>query len=404
MRICVVSQEYPRGITGGIGTQSRAKAQGLARLGHEVEVVTAGDDDGPQIVSWEDGAVRVHEARTPGGEFPVYRTETYWLGYTWAVLAALRTLGEHRGFDVIDFPEYSAEGLAFQLDRQEDDPTAVAVHLHGSLSMFAEHVGWPQPGEPLHDVGAFMEDLSIRRADRLLSASRSLAEFTADHHQIPIDRIDVVDGAVDTDAFSPHPAPAERRDDMRLLFVGSIAANKGVLTVFEAFARLAPAHPELSLVIAGTGDQELIERIREDALRAGVADRIELLGFVEHNDLPAVYRSADLLAAPSQYEGGLGMVYLEAMACGVPVIATAAGGAAEAVVHGETGLLLRAGDIDETTAAIQTLLSDPRLRSRMGEAGRTRVEQRFAIDPYARRVADAYRRALEHRERTVVTW
>jgi glycosyltransferase involved in cell wall biosynthesis len=122
-----------------------------------------------------------------------------------------------------------------------------------------------------------------------------------------------------------------------------------------------------------------------------------VLGFVEHDELPALYRSADLFAAPSRYEGGLGLVYLEAMACGVPVIARAAGGAAEAIEHGRTGLLLERGDVEETTAAIGMLLSDPALRARMGAAGRERVLAHFTPAAYAERVLAAYERALARR-------
>jgi glycosyltransferase involved in cell wall biosynthesis len=141
-----------------------------------------------------------------------------------------------------------------------------------------------------------------------------------------------------------------------------------------------------------------------DAARLGLSDRFELLGFVEHRDLPATYRSADLLAAPSQYEGGLGMVYLEAMACGLPVIAAAAGGAREAIVPWETGVLLERGDVDDLCAAVRALLDDAGLRQRLGAAGRARVVSRFAIGRYAERVAAAYERAVEHRRASVVTW
>jgi glycosyltransferase involved in cell wall biosynthesis len=403
VRICVVSQEYPPGYVGGIGTQSQVKARGLASLGHEVDVLTAGDDLGPPLVARQDGPVRVHELRSPGGEFPVFRAETYWLGYTWAVLGAIRSLVEKRPFDVIDFPDYAAEGLAFQLDRQNDDPTAVVLHLHGSLSMFTEHIGWPEPGEPFHTVGTFMERLSIAAADRLLAASSSIAEFTAARAGISPERIDVVAGAVDTDVFAPAPAGPPASALTRLLFVGNIAANKGVQTVFEAFLRLAPRLPGLSLTVAGSGDDEIIEQMRGEAAQAGLTDRLELLGFVEHSALPELYRTGDLLAAPSQYEGGLGMVYLEAMASGLPVIATSAGGAAEAVLDGETGILVD-GTADATVAAVGKLVSDLPLRTSMGNAGRLRAERRFSVESYAERVATAYERAIDRRRASLVAW
>ena len=400
MRICLVSQEYPPGYVGGIGTQTRVKAQGLLALGHEVEVLTAGEEAGPPLARRDDDGVTVNALRPPGGGFPVHSTEAYWLGYTWSVLAALRALGEERAFDVVDFPDYAAEGLAYQLDRTEEEPTAVVVHLHGSLGMFSEQIGWPPEDDPLLRIGRFMEDTSIEKADSLLAASRSIAELTCARLDLDAGRIDVVAGAVDSELFAPAPARASNGRGPRLLFVGNLVANKGVATVLEAFIRLAGEHPGVTLTIAGSADAPIAGELLARAAQAGVGERVELLGFVEHRDLPGLYRSADVFAAPSRYEGGMGLVYLEAMACGLPVVATAAGGAAEAIEDGSTGMLLQRGDVDETTAAIATLLGDPELRARMGGAGRDRVRMHFTQAPYAEKVSRAYEHAIERRRRS----
>jgi glycosyltransferase involved in cell wall biosynthesis len=346
----------------------------------------------------------VHELDAPGREFDVFRTETYWVGYTWAVLGALRSLSAAQPFDVIDFPDYGAEGFAFQLDRQEDDATAIVVHLHGSLAMFSERIGWPERSDRLHRVGIFMEDLAIQAADRLLAASHSIAELTAARTGSPLDLTDVVEGAVDTEFFAPSPEPRPGREQTQLLFVGNVVANKGVWTVLDAFLRLAPEHPRLSLVLAGSVDEVIDKEVRARAAHAGLADRVTLLGFVEHDRLPELYRSADLLVVPSHYEGGLGMVYLEAMACGLPVIAGAAGGAAEAVAPEQTGVLLESTHAEEAAAAIKRLLADAPLRARMGTAGRRRVQERFSVQRYGARVAESYERAIERRRASVVVW
>ncbi len=399
MRICLVSQEYPPGYVGGIGTQTRVKAHGLRARGHDVEVLTAGHESGPSLSRLEDAGVVVHALRPPGGGWEVHRTETYWLGYTWAVLGALRTLTADRPYDVIDFPDYAAEGLAFQLDREPEDPTAVVVHLHGPLSMFAEQFGWPEPGDPLLRLGTFMEDMSIEAADGLLAASRSVAELTAQRNGIDPRRIDVVAGAVDSDLFAPGGDDRldGAREQVRLLFVGNVADNKGVGAVLDAFVRLAPEHPQLVLTIAGSAEEDAAAELIARAAHAGVGERVELLGFVEHDRLPALYRSADVFAAPSRYEGGLGLVYLEAMACGLPVVAGGAGGTAEAVAQGETGFLLERGDAEETAAAIRPLLIDGELRERMGAAARQRVLDHFTPARYAQKVEQAYERVLERR-------
>ncbi len=398
MRICLVSQEYPPGYVGGIGTQTLVKARGLLELGHEVEVLTAGAEEmppGTTVSSRDEAGLTVHGMRPPGASFPVRRTEAYWLGYTWAVLGALRALGEQRRYDVIDFPDYAAEGLAYQLDRDEEDTATVVVHLHGSLGMFAKEIGWPPAGDPLLRVGGVMEDTSIEMADGLIAASRSIAELTCARLGTPPERIEVVEGAVDERVFSPEPAAPH--GGPRLLFVGNLVPNKGAATVLEAFIRLAGEHDGLTLTIAGSADEDYAGELRARAAQAGVGERVDLLGFVEHAELPALYRAADVFAAPSRYEGGLGLVYLEAMACGLPVVARAAGGAAEAVAPGETGLLLERGDVEETAAAIGALVGDPQMRARMGAAARERVLARFTPARYSERVIRGYERAIERR-------
>jgi glycosyltransferase involved in cell wall biosynthesis len=278
------------------------------------------------------------------------------------------------------------------------------VHLHGSLGVFAEQFGWPEPGDRLHRVGTFMEDLSIEAADGVIAASRSIAELTAARLSVPRERIEVVGGAVDHAAFSPAGERRAAGEEPRLLFVGSVAENKGVTTVLEAFIQLAPLYPGLTLTIAGGGDEDAIRPLRARISDARLEGRVRLLGFVEHGELADVYRAADVLAAPSRYEGGLGMVYLEAMACGLPIVALAAGGAVEAVAQDETGFLLDRGDVEETAAALATLLASPELRARMGAAARLRVEERFTPERYAACVAESYERAIERRRAAVVVW
>jgi glycosyltransferase involved in cell wall biosynthesis len=349
--------------------------------------------------------VTVHRLRAADwGLDEVHSTEAYWVGHSWSVLRTLRSLAATGEYHVVDFPDYGGEGFAYTLDRGEQERTAVVVHLHGSLGMFAEQIGWPEPGSRFHRVGTAMEDTAINAADGVIAASASIALLTTSRLRLPAELIEVVEGAVDTAVFSPRQgrAPGTQDSGQRLLFVGSLAANKGAGTVLEAFISLAARKPALSLSIAGSGDEDHERLLRERIDETGLAERVRMLGFVEHDELPDLYRASDIFVAPSQYEGGLGMVYLEAMACGLPVIARAAGGAREAVLDGRTGLLLSSGDVAETAGAIERLLGDTALRTRMGVAARDRVVKRFGAERYAERVAGAYERAVARRRAAVL--
>ncbi len=171
-----------------------------------------------------------------------------------------------------------------------------------------------------------------------------------------------------------------------LLTVSRLAASeryKGHELVFDAVARLGPRFPGLVHVVVGEGDDR--PRLEAEALRRGVAGRVRFAGRQSDADLADWYRLADVFVMPSgvlrDREGlkfeGFGIVYLEAAAAGLPVVAARAGGAVDAVVDGATGLLVDPGDPDGRAAALESILSDPPLARTFGRAGRERALRDF---------------------------
>ena len=399
LRICLVSQEYPpETARGGIGTQTWNKARALSRLGHDVHVLSSSAEPGPEVRTESRDGITVHRIQPPGFEFPVYETPAFWLGYSWAVLRALRRLEEAAAFDLIDFADYGAEGFAYQADRTAWNWTPVVVQLHAPIGLFAERIGWPEPGSDLYRVGTFMEDFSINHADALMACSSNIADFTASFHGVARDAIDVVHCGVDVDRFTPNAGGAETNGRPTVLFVGNIAPNKGVVTVFEAVLRLRDRHPQLRLQIVGKGDDELLQELEARAHREDSAQSFEFHGFVADRDrMPAFYQGADIFCSPAEHEPGVANVYIEAMAAACPVVAANAGGAPEAVLEHETGLLVPPDDAAAVAVALDRLLADAVLRERLGAGGRRRAEEYFAMDRYIERVLSTYERALATR-------
>jgi glycogen(starch) synthase len=395
MNICLVSQEYPPAtVRGGIGVQTWNKARALARLGHNVHVLACAAGLGPDPSTTNDKGVTVHRLQPPGSDFPVYQTPTYWLGYTWAVLRHLHGLMQTTAFDVFDFPEYGAEGFAYQLDRTPWNWVPVVVQFHGGLAMFAEQIGWPDKASPFYRTGRFMEEFSIRQADGLMACSGAIADFTARFYRVSRKLVDVIHVGIDVGRFRPPRNPIRGRGRPTVLFVGNIVGNKGVELVFQAVRRLRRKHRGLRLRLAGKLDDDLAGELQVQARKDGLAGAVEFLGFVDQAKLPRLYQQADVFCGPSQYEA-FGIVYVEALACGCPVVACKAGGAVEAVRDGETGLLVPPDDAAAVTAALDRLLGDAALRRRMGAAGRRAVEGYFAADRYAERVLKTYAKAIE---------
>jgi glycosyltransferase involved in cell wall biosynthesis len=173
-----------------------------------------------------------------------------------------------------------------------------------------------------------------------------------------------------------------------VLEVGRLCAVKGQRELIEALPRLARTDVTLLLagedVESGGAYREALERAARDL---GVADRVRFLG--RRDDVPALLAAVDVLVLPSWIEG-LPLVVLEAMAAGVPVVATDVGGTPEAVADGETGVLVPPRDVDALAGAIDALLSDPERARRLGAAGRERARERFDAESAARRVVGLY--------------
>ncbi|HEY8480441.1 MAG TPA: glycosyltransferase [Spirillospora sp.] len=213
---------------------------------------------------------------------------------------------------------------------------------------------------------------------------------------VPSDRVRVVPCGVDADLFSPGTGGAAdgTAGRHRLVVVSRLVERKGVDTAIEALAHL----PDAELLVAGgpprddLGRDPEVRRLRAVARDAGVAGRVAFLGRLGRGEVPALLRSASLALSLAWYEP-FGMVPLEAMACGVPVVASAVGGHLDTVVDGVTGALVPPRDPRAAAAAVRALLDDPAARAAMGRAGTGRVRAHYAWARVAAATVEAYRHA-----------
>lgn len=164
-----------------------------------------------------------------------------------------------------------------------------------------------------------------------------------------------------------------------IVSIGRLVPRKGSDQLIKAMPEVLKQFPKCKLLLVGTGNYK--KRLEKLVHNLKVQDSVIFTGRVAHELLPAYYRLGDIFAAPcrSRYGGleveGLGIVYLEASACGVPVIAGKSGGAPDAVLDGKTGILVNGRDHLEISGALIKLLADEKLRDQMGTAGRVWMEQ-----------------------------
>lgn len=232
---------------------------------------------------------------------------------------------------------------------------------------------------------------------RWMTAVWSVSEYTAGRLaatcRLPRDRIRVFPLGM---AERPRPTSGRARTTHRAILtvarLDSRERMKGIDEVLQAVHRLQAHRPELIYTIVGEGDDR--PRLERVVRELGLDDRVEFLGRVGDDELTSIYDSCDIFAMPSAQEG-FGLVFLEAMAAGKPVIGALAGGIPEVVEHGRTGLLVDYGDVDGLALAIDRLAADGDLRSRLGRAGRARFISAFTEEAASARLLALVQEALD---------
>jgi glycosyltransferase involved in cell wall biosynthesis len=173
---------------------------------------------------------------------------------------------------------------------------------------------------------------------------------------------------------------------VNVVFLGLIGKKKGVFDLVRAVPIVRKQVPQARFFLAGDGD---IDAVRDLALSLGVSEAVHLPGWVAGRDKDALLASADVLVLPSHFEG-LGLCILEAMAYGVPVIATRVGGIPDVVEDGVTGLLVEPGDVERLADRLVALLLDAELRQRVRVAAFKRVRERYSVEAVFEAIRQCY--------------
>ncbi|MBU1822986.1 MAG: glycosyltransferase family 4 protein, partial [Bacteroidetes bacterium] len=243
------------------------------------------------------------------------------------------------------------------------------IQLHGPLVMFGQALGWPDMTSSFYHTGVHMEATCLQLADSVYTSSLCSAEWVISGYKLNKPEIPVIHLGIDTTLFSPKKHLQNQHPT--LVFVGKLVKNKGIEELVEAAITLREEFPALEVYLVGRGDASIVSNLKERS--KGVENLLNFMGPVAKEQLPAILSRAHVFTAPSWYEGGPGFVYLEAMACGLPVIGCSGSGVGEIIQHRETGLLVPPRDTQALTEAIRTLLRDTLTRQQLGEKARQYV-------------------------------
>ena len=378
MRILHVLTAFPRTTDDVIVPWLVALLKRLQAEGHEVEVFTSAykgggnqSFDGIPVhrfryfpARWED---LTHDEATPDRmrRSLLYRILPlfYVLGGLWGI----RRVTRRRQYDVIHVHWPVPHALFGWMGTRSRDPRPRLV-----TSWYGVELRWVQSSLPW--LRGFVR-WALRISDAIVAISSYTAREIARFAQAPVVVIPY------TLPFAEGESIARRLDTggFQVLFVGRLVERKGVTHLIEAVRRMPP-DVGARLVVIGEGPER--SALEAQAREAGMAERVEIRGRVSDAELRAAYAASDALVLPSILDArgdteGLGVVLLEAMSYGVPVVASDIGGITDIVEHDKSGLLVPPGDVPHLAQALERLARDPALASRLGAAGARRVRSAF---------------------------
>lgn len=374
MRIAMVSEHASPLATiggadaGGQNVHVAALARALADRGHSVEVYTRREDPNhPERTPLAPGVDVIQVPAGPARKLPKddllphMKAFGQWLARRWSADPP----------DVVHAHFWMSGVACLEARRTVGFPLAQTFHALGTVKRRHQGAADTSPPERLE-----LEARLAATVDAVIAtATDEVRELLAEG--APASSLHVVPCGVDL--FEPS-VPQDhwwQGNQGRILSLGRLVERKGIDTVIQALART----PDAELVIAGGpsenfGDDPEVRRLHAEARRLGVTDRVQLIGAVARKDVPALIRSADVVVCTPWYEP-FGLVPLEAMSCGRPVVAAAVGGLLDSVVDGVTGVHVPPRDPERLAAVLAELLGDPVRREQLGKAGAARVAENY---------------------------
>ena len=382
MRICLISREYPPEThIGGIASYTYKTASALARLGHEVHVVTAAWKPG---ADYEENGVQVHRFEEPR----VKPRELQALAHARMVAKTIARIPGR--FDLVQACEWGGEAFwyALKLGRRAPLVTRLATPLF-LVEQLNQHAQYGARGW----VFRLMERWQTKRSDGIISPTRALADIVCRGWHIAPERVTVVPTGMDpapVQANAGGPLPDALAGLEYVLYFGRLEERKGVQVLGQALPAVLSAHPNLKAVFVGDDlsyrGGSMREAIR--AMNAGNSERLIFLNRLPQKELFPIIKAARLVALPSLWEN-LANTCLEAMQLSRPVVATRGCGFEEVIEDGVSGFLVEPGDAEGLADAMLAALADPALLERVSQGALRRVGE-FGIDAMAARLADYY--------------
>ena len=366
MKIALVSPydfAYPGGVTNHIFSLERH----LTQMGHEVKVIAPAS----KAVSTFGGRfIPVGRPRSVPSSGSIAR-----ITISLRLAPRIKAILDEEKFDIIHLHEPLCPMLCTTVLRLSQTANVGTFHADGSIGYSL--------GKPFNTI--FLKRW-FSKLDGKIAVSQPAMEFANKHFP---GYYNIIPNGVDLDHFSPRVSPIDEFCDgkMNILFVGRLEKRKGLSYLLEAYQRVNREIPNWRLIIVGPGTR-LRNKYEKRVVRNGLKD-VVFVGYVSYDELPRYYKTADIVCAPATGRESFGIVLLEAMAVGKPIVASDIDGYASVVTHGVEGLLAPPKNKEMLAQALTSLMTNQSLRQQMGASGRLKAQD-YGWEQIAQRVVSYY--------------
>jgi D-inositol-3-phosphate glycosyltransferase len=361
--------------TGGMNVYVRQLSRELGQRGFQVDVFTRRQDaSSPQVVPAGENVRVVYLDAGPPRSVEKARLHQHLAEFEENLVRFAAQDGRTPAYDLLHSHYWLSGWVALRLQERWGVPHVTMFHTLGEVKNRARVTEHEAP------LRIRVERRLAQEADRIVCASEHEKHLLTRLYDAEPGRVAVVPCGVDLDLFRPQDKGAARQalglsDERIILFVGRIEPLKGIDILINAVAQLEDGADFHVLIVGGDRrSQRQVSHLQELASGLGIGERVCFLGAVDHEKLPLYYNAADVCVVPSYYES-FGLVALEAMACGTPVVASRVGGLTGTVKDGETGYLISWRCPEPFAERLELLLGNETLRHRFGESAREVVER-----------------------------
>lgn len=388
-RVLMLAWEYPPRIIGGLARVVWALSHELAELGLDVHVITA---DHPATPEFElDGKVKVHRVKTQTDNSPDFLTWVSKLNFGFLQYAI--PLFNEQKFDVIHAHDWMVTDAAWVLKTAFNTPLVTTIHATEQGRMGGIHTG-------LQRYVHQMEWRLTFESYRVIVNSHHMVDELRGSFNLPLDKMDVIPNGVTPENFRIDFPENEKRafrqsfaseSQKIVLYVGRLVNEKGVQVLIDAAPKVIHQYPETQFLIVGTG--YFMETLKAQAAYSGIEQNVRFLGYVADADLLKLYQISDAVAIPSLYEP-FGIVALEGMAAGTPVVVSDVGGLRDFVEHGQNGITTYAGNSDSLAWGILQVLRDAGLAHHLINTATKAVEEVYNWKMITKKTRETYEKVF----------